>query len=102
MFGWYALNGILCIAGVFYGYVKKSEPILSEIGKVKRPIHLQPLHMNILIVAPVLGLLQFASMYAEFNYLFNSIFKHQIYAMFGFLFVNLVLQIAVIALLSVL
>ena len=41
-------------------------------------------------------------MYAEFSYLFDSIFRAQMYAMFGFLLINLILQIAIISLLSIL
>lgn len=58
--------------------------------------------MNTIIIGPVFGLIQFASMYAEFSYLFDSIFKAQMYAMFGFLLLNLILQIAIISLLSIL
>ena len=58
--------------------------------------------MNTLIIGPVFGLIQFASMYAEFSYLFDSIFRAQMYAMFGFLLLNLILQIAIISLLSIL
>ena len=101
-FAWYALNGVLCFAGAYHGFLKKSQSLPCEVSKVKRPIPPQPHYMNILVVAPAFGLLQFVSMYAEFSYLFNSIFRNQIYAMFGFLFINFILLVAVIALLSIL
>ena len=72
------------------------------IGKVIRPIPDQPFFMNILVIGPVFGFIQFASMYAEFSYLFDSIFKSHMYSMFGFLMINLTLQIAIISLLSIL
>jgi len=40
-------------------------------------------------------------MYAEFSYVMESVFKQHIYAMFGFLFINAILQTIVISLLSV-
>ena len=39
-------------------------------------------------------------MYAEFTYLFDSVFKSHMYAMFGFLLLNFVLQVIIIALLA--
>ena len=40
-------------------------------------------------------------MYAEFSYLVDSIFKSHMYAMFGFLFTNLILLVVIVALLSI-
>ena len=73
----------------------------SALNKVVRPIPDQPLYMNIFIIAPIFGLIQFASMYAEFTYLVDSIFRQHMYAMFGFLLINGILQSIVISLLSV-
>lgn len=56
--------------------------------------------MSIFIIAPVFGAIQFASMYAEFSYLVDSIFRHHMYAMFGFLLLNFCMLVVVIALLS--
>ena len=100
--GWYLLNSTMCYYGSFRGYVQKKTPLPVAIGKVIRPIPDQPFFMNILIIGPVFGFIQFASMYAEFSYLFDSIFKSHMYSMFGFLMINLTLQIAIISLLSIL
>jgi hypothetical protein len=42
---------------------------------VRRPIPDEPFYMNIMVIGPVFGFVQFASMYAEFSYLMDSIFK---------------------------
>jgi len=58
--------------------------------------------MSIVIIAPILGFIQYAGMYAEFNYLIDSIFRSHMYAMFGFLLLNFLLQAIIISLLSIL
>ena len=100
VFGWYLLNGTMCYYGAFKGYVQKATPVLPALGKVIRPIPPQPYHMSIVVIAPVFGFIQFAAIYAEFSYLLDSIFKAHIYAMFGFLLINFLLQVMIICLLS--
>ena len=100
--GWYFLNGIMCYIGAYRGYVKPATPVPSPVGKVPRPIPDLPYHMSIAIVAPVFGFIQFASMYAEFSYLIDSVFRSHMYAMFGFLLINFILQVMIISLLSIL
>ena len=99
--GWYLLNGILCYIGAYRGYIQPATKVPSEIGRVPRPIPDQPFHLNIFLVAGVFGFIQFASMYAEFSYLIDSVFRSHMYAMFGFLLINLILQVIIIGLLSV-
>jgi len=74
----------------------------SAVGKVPRPIPETPLHMNMAVILPVFGFIQFAAMYAEFSYLIDSMFRSHMYAMFGFLLVNFLLQMMIISLLSIL
>ena len=100
--GWYVLNGLMCLIGAYRGYVEKATPNPVPLSKVARPIPDQPLAMSLFVLVPVFGFIQFAGMYAEFSYLFDSIFKSHMYSMFGFLMINLTLQIAIISLLSIL
>ncbi len=102
MIGWYLLNGIMCYIGAYRGYIQPATPVPSAVGKVPRPQPDLPYHMNIVLIAPIFGFIQFASMYAEFSYLVDSIFKSHMYAMFGFLLLNFILQVIIIGLLSVL
>ena len=66
-----------------------------------RPVPAQPLHMSIFVIAPIFGFIQFVSLYAEFSYLFDSVFKANWYAMLGFLLLNVLLLILTIVLLSI-
>ena len=98
--GWYLLNGLMCLIGAYRGYVEKATPNPVPLSKVARPIPDQPLAMSLFVLVPVFGFIQFLSMYAEFTYLFDSVFKSHMYAMFGFLLLNFVLQVVIIALLA--
>ena len=100
--GWYLLNGGLCFAGAYHGYLKKAAALPAQVSKVRRPIPPQPSYMSIFVITPVFGLIQFASIYVEFSYLVSSIFRHHMYAMFGFLLMNLLLLVVVVSLLSIL
>lgn len=98
--GWYLLNGVMCLIGSYRGYIEKATPNPVPLSKVARPIPDQPWFLSLFILVPVVGLVQFISMYAEFTYLVDSIFKSHMYAMFGFLLLNFVLTVIVIALLA--
>mmetsp|Transcript_47326 Transcript_47326/g.62610 ORF Transcript_47326/g.62610 Transcript_47326/m.62610 type:complete len:262 (-) Transcript_47326:72-857(-) len=100
--GWYLLNGSMCYLGAYRGYMQKAVQIPSPVGTVRRPIPAMPYHMSILVVAPVLGFIQFASMYAEFSYLLDSVFRSHMYAMFGFLLLNMIMQVLIVSLLAIL
>lgn len=100
--GWYLLNGVMCYIGAYRGYIQPATPPSSAIGKVPRPIPDQPYCMSIVVIAPILGFIQYAGMYAEFNYLLDSIFRSHMYAMFGFLLLNFLMQAVIISLLSIL
>lgn len=100
--GWYILNGGMCYFGAYRGYIQPATPVPSQVGKVPRPIPEMPYHMSVFVLAPVFGFIQFASMYAEFSYLVDSVFRSRMYAMFGFLLLNFILQVLIISLLSVL
>lgn len=91
----------MCFIGAYKGYTKKGSPPPCVVNKVSRPIPEQPYHMSIFVLAPVFGLIQFASMYAEFSYLLDSIFRDNWYAMFGFLLLNLLMQVVIIGLISI-
>ena len=58
--------------------------------------------MSIVVIGPIFGFIQFACMYAEFSYVLDSVFRSRMYAMFGFLLVNFVLQLVIISLLAIL
>ena len=98
---WYLLNAVMCFIGAYRGYTKpRSTPSIS-IGKVPRPIPEQPCYMDLFFIAPLFGFVQYLGIYAEFGYLMESIFRSHIYAMFGFLLINLILQVIVISLISI-
>lgn len=98
---WYLANGLMCYIGAYRGYLAKSDKPVVNVSPVRRTIPPQPVWMSIFVIAPVFGAIQFASMYAEFGYLIDSVFKSSMYSMFGFLLVDCVLLLLVVALLCV-
>lgn len=50
---------------------------------------------------PIFGAIIFGSVFAEFQYVMKSMWREYMYAMFGFLFINLHLLVIVVSLLSI-
>ena len=99
--GWYLFNASTCYIGAYQGYVKNIDAVPSEVNKVLRPIPAQPYYLSIFVIAPVFGFIQFVSLYVEFSYLIDSVFKASWYAMFGFLLLNVLMLVITIILLSI-
>lgn len=69
---------------------------------MRRRIPEQPLYVRRRIVWPVFGAVIFGSIFGEFQYVMKSVWRSYLYAMFGFLFVNLQLLTLIVVLVSIL
>lgn len=98
---WYSINAITCYIGAYRGYLQSAEPRAAAVGKVTRSIPPQPFFLSFWVIVPVFGFIQFAAIYAEFTYFFDSLFRSKMYAMFGFFTLNMILLLVIICLLSI-
>ena len=98
---WFLINTISCFIGSYYGYMQPQEKSKIKVNSVKRRIPEQPCHLRLRYTCLVFGMIQFASVFTEFKYLIESVWRNQMYAMFGFLLVNFLLHSVVVAMLSV-
>ena len=72
-----------------------------KINIVPRRIPPQPWYNEFVLQFPACGALIFATICIEFSYVMDSVWNSYMYAMFGFLYVNLFLMAAVIAMLAI-
>ena len=98
---WCLANGVLSFVGAYYGYLQQQLKKPIRVSAVKRTVPPQPYIMNLVFVGALVGVIQFATVFTEFKYLIESVWRNQMYAMFGFLFVNFLLHAVTTCLLAV-
>jgi transmembrane 9 superfamily member 2/4 len=95
---------LLAIPASFYGAKigfghKKLER--KKVNSIRRNIPMLPLYLRRRFTLPVFGAVIFGSIFGEFQYVMKSVWRSQMYAMFGFLLVNLHLLVVIVGLLSI-
>ena len=98
---WMTVSIAATYHGATTGYRMSGMSSRTKVSAVKKRIPAQPFYLNMCILMPVFGAIQFASIFVEFMYIWNSIWRSQIYAMFGSLFINMLILICVISCLSI-
>jgi len=98
---WWALDAPCATLGAYHGF-KKPLGLEPEVGPIKRSIPPMPWYLTRPAIAGLYGPLIFATIAFEFNYLMDSLWRsYMIYAMFGILFISLMMMTVTIASLSI-
>ena len=101
VFGFLLFTVPLSMHGAYRGFTKAAEK--PKVNLVRRLIPDQPWFTHPAVTLPLFGLIIFSSIYVEFVYMLDSMWhSYTIYAMFGFLLINLCLMTVVVGLLSIL
>ena len=101
IFIWLMIDLPLAFYGAFVGFRTNQAKKVCKVNPVKRKIPTQPLFMQFYIVVPVFGAVIFGTIFAEFRYIWESVWSQYMYAMFGFLLINFLLMAGVISLLAI-
>jgi transmembrane 9 superfamily protein 2/4 len=99
---WTTMSITMCYHGATVGY--RADPYLSLPCKqvaMPRKVPAQPWYVSMKLLMPCFGAIIFASIFVEFTYLWNSIWRSQLYQMFGFLFAVLLILIFVVSELAI-
>ena len=98
---WWALDAPCAAYGAYHGF-KKPLGLEPDISPIKRAIPDMPWYLRRYAIAGLYGPIIFATIGFEFNYLMDSIWRsYMIYAMFGILFLSLIMMVVTIASLSI-
>ena len=98
---WLLLTVPVSMHGAYIGFTKSTDE-RPKVNVVKRTIPQQPWFTNAWLTVPVFSGIIFASVYIEFSYFIDSMWhSYTMYAMFGFLLINLCLMAIIAGLLSV-
>jgi len=88
---WFGISVPLVFLGAFFGYRKdKIEPPVAT-NSIPRFIPPQAWYMHPLFVNAVGGILPFGAVFIELFFILSAIWLHQIYYLFGFLFLVLII-----------
>ncbi|TVU08340.1 hypothetical protein EJB05_41742 [Eragrostis curvula] len=99
---WFVVSVPLVFVGSYLGFNKPTIEYPVRTNKIPRPIPGQPLYMNPFISILIGGILPFGAVLMEFFFILASIWLHQFYYNFGFLFLVFVVLILTCASVTIL
>ncbi|SCO66153.1 endomembrane protein 70, putative [Plasmodium vivax] len=83
---WFGISVPLTCLGSYIGNKKSPLELPVRVNNIPRHIPKQPLLNSFCVSSLLVGLILFASMYTELFFLFTSLWKSNVYYLFGFLF----------------
>ncbi|XP_051204160.1 transmembrane 9 superfamily member 10 [Lolium perenne] len=92
---WFGISVPLVFVGSYHGF-KKQHPAMEDpvrTNKIPRPIPAQPWYMHPAVLVPIGGVLPFGAVFIELFFILTSIWLHQFYYIFGFLFLVFVILV---------
>ncbi|XP_065840471.1 transmembrane 9 superfamily member 2-like [Oscarella lobularis] len=87
LFLWFGISVPLTFVGSYIGFKKQPISVPVRTNQIPRQIPDQPLYTRPVPGIIMGGVLPFGCIFIQCYFIFNSIWSHQIYYMFGFLFV---------------
>merc|ERR1719231_2174111 len=98
---WFGISVPLVFLGGYLGYRKEVVELPVRTNQMPREIPLQPWYMKPIYTSLAGGILPFGAVFTELFFIMSSIWQHQLYYMFGFLVLVLVILILTCAEISI-
>merc|ERR1719272_2098227 len=98
---WFGISVPLVFLGAYLGYRRPAMEVPVRVNQMPREIPLQPWYMKPIFTSLMGGILPFGAVFTELFFIMSSIWQHQIYYMFGFLVLVLVILILTCAEISI-
>lgn len=83
---WFGISVPLVFVGSYHGFKKPAMEDPVRTNKIPRPIPEQPWYMHPVVSVLIGGVLPFGAVFIELFFILTSIWLHQFYYIFGFLF----------------
>jgi len=103
-FMWALVTIPLTIIGGITGRMRMDETLVDvgdKMPKIAKPIPRQPIYMRLIPSILISGLLPFSALSVELDYIFNSLWGHKVYTMWGILFLIFVMVLNMTACISI-
>eukprot|EP00297_Palpitomonas_bilix_P003412 CAMPEP_0113894536 /NCGR_PEP_ID=MMETSP0780_2-20120614/16788_1 /TAXON_ID=652834 /ORGANISM="Palpitomonas bilix" /LENGTH=579 /DNA_ID=CAMNT_0000885119 /DNA_START=50 /DNA_END=1786 /DNA_ORIENTATION=- /assembly_acc=CAM_ASM_000599 len=98
---WFGVSLPLVLAGSFFGYRRDAVEPPVRVNKIPRQIPTQLWYMHTIPTLLMGGILPFGAVFIELFFILSSIWLHQFYYVFGFLFVVFVILVITCAEISI-
>ena len=99
---WICCTFPLILIGSFFGFKSNHINIPCEINKIPSFIPEKPWYLHYRYITFLTGLIGFATIFIEFNYVMGALWRHQIYFLATFLGISIFLSIFVMGEMSIL
>lgn len=97
LFLWFCVSVPLVVLGAFFGYKKEVVAHPVRTNQIPRAIPPQDWYMSPTITTAVGGILPFGAVAVELYFIMSALWLHQIYYIFGFLFLVLIVLVVTCA-----
>ena len=94
---WFGVSTPLVFVGSYFGYKKEAYQPPVRVNLIPRQIPPQPWYMSSSIVVFFGGVLPFGAVSVELFFIMSALWLHQIYYIFGFLFLVMIILVATCA-----
>ena len=101
-FLWFCVSVPLVFLGAFFGYKRESVTFPVRTNQIPRSIPAQAWYMHPFITCLIGGILPFGAVSVELYFIMSALWLHQIYYIFGFLFLVMIVLVATCAEISIL
>lgn len=102
LFLWFCVSVPLVFLGGFYGYRREAPTFPVRTNQIPRSVPQQPWYFHPAITCLVGGILPFGAVSVELFFIMSALWLHQMYYIFGFLFLVMVLLVLTCAEISIL
>jgi len=102
LFLWFCVSVPLVFLGSFFGYKREAVAFPVRTNQIPRAIPQQPWYMSPILACVLGGILPFGAVSVELFFIMSALWLHQIYYIFGFLFLVMIVLIATCAEVSIL
>jgi transmembrane 9 superfamily protein 2/4 len=102
LFLWFCVSVPLVVLGSFFGFKKEARTFPVRTNQIPRAIPLQAWYRSAVITTLLGGILPFAAVSVELYYIMSALWLHQIYYIFGFLFLVMIVLVVTCAEIAIL
>eukprot|EP00927_Polykrikos_kofoidii_P074068 TRINITY_DN70049_c0_g1_i1.p1 TRINITY_DN70049_c0_g1~~TRINITY_DN70049_c0_g1_i1.p1 ORF type:complete len:631 (-),score=81.81 TRINITY_DN70049_c0_g1_i1:85-1977(-) len=94
---WFGVSAPLVMLGANAGFRKEAIELPVKVCVIPRHVPMQPWYSNKLLICTCSGVVPFGAVFTELVFIMSSIWNHQFYYLFGFLFLVLVILVVMSA-----
>lgn len=102
LFLWFCVSVPLVFLGSFFGYKREVTTFPVRTNQIPRAIPQQPWYLSTLVTCITGGLIPFGAVSVELYFIMSALWLHQIYYIFGFLFLVMIVLVLTCAEIAIL